>query len=707
MNSARQRRLRYIPSLDGIRALAVAAVVLYHLNPGAAPGGMIGVTVFFVLSGYLITRLLIREFVLTCDIDFKSFWKRRLRRLLPATVVVIVATAALCTICNHVMLTKMRTDILPSLLFFNNWWQVAHEVSYFNNIGNPSPLTHFWSLAIEMQFYLVWPVLLLISFRLRVTRRVLRRVTLALALASAVAMALLYSPGADPSRVYYGLDTRACSLLMGCWLALLPAQALSVRWIYQRLQKARVLALQHAEAAGGASAAFTPEAASMAAEETSNENNLPTAARVGDKLPRSKRADNGSARHSTRTSLDALGVIGLVGLVLMSIFTNGYDAFSYRGGTLLATMLTLAVIAACAWPGSRLARIFSNKALVWIGQRSYSIYLWHYPLLLLMNPASDVSQKPWWVLALQVVLVVAISALCYQFIETPFRQGVFDQMLTTIKGHREEIPALARRHAAVCLSVSALLLVSIGGLLFVPDTSALSAEGAALLQESGSAESEQKDKADDKDGKSTSSKDEKSDSKDKADEDIFPAGSYDVLLIGDSVSLRAVPAFQETFPHGQIDALINRQFSAGIEVFDSYVQESLAGKIAVFALGTNGPVDDAMIDELMSEVGNKRSVVFVTTRSPTSWEGSTNVALWNAAKRYANVRIVDWYGYSTDRSDLFDGDGTHLSEGGAQEYIQLIYNAIADVLPKHPEDAQQTEEAASTDAAAAQDTSGS
>lgn len=210
----------YIPALDGIRTLAVAAVVLYHLNPSLVPGGMQGVTVFFVLSGYLITRLLLSEHKGTGRIDLKGFWQRRLRRLVPAIVTVIVATAALCTLFNHVMLTKMRPDIIPSALFVNNWWQIFNQQSYFNAIGDPSPLTHFWSLAIEMQFYLVWPVAPMLALRHGEPKKRIRRAALALAAVSALEMAILYDPATDPSRIYYGTDTRAFSLLLGAWLAL-------------------------------------------------------------------------------------------------------------------------------------------------------------------------------------------------------------------------------------------------------------------------------------------------------------------------------------------------------------------------------------------------------------------------------------------------------------------------------------------------------
>lgn len=658
MAPTRSRRLPYIPSLDGIRALAVIAVVIYHLSPSTLPGGMLGVTVFFVLSGYLITRLLVEELIHTHRIDLNGFWMRRLRRLLPATIAVIVVTAALCTVCNHVMLTKMRPDILPSLLFVNNWWQIAHDVSYFSNVGDPSPLTHFWSLAVEMQFYLVWPLALRAAFCLRVPPRGLRRATLAAAVASALAMALLYSPGVDPSRVYYGTDTRAFSLLAGCWLALVPSRALTLQALHQRVRRIGLPGCAGVEGAHGA-------------------------------------APGDIAR---RAPLDTLGAAGLLGLVAMSLFTNGYDAFSYRGGTVLATVLALMVILACSRPESLLARPLAWGPLVWLGKRSYSIYLWHYPLLLLMNPASDVAQKPWWMHAIQLALVVAVAAMCYRFIEAPFRHGAFGRAARCVRQGGAARRAFARRHAAPLAGCAAFLLVACGGLALVPNTSALSAEGAALLQDNAQASSDQKP-ADTAEQNAPSDQPHSTDDgargeNDAAGADAFPADAFDVLMIGDSVSLRAVPYFEQTFPHGHIDALKNRQFAAGTDVYDTYLQENKAGKISVFALGTNGPVSDQMVNALMAKVGDTRIAVFVNTRHPDAWEGDTNATLSRAAERYRNVRVVDWYGYSAGRNDLFDGDGTHLSEQGAQEYVQLIYSSIQDVLPAHPEDQAPADAAA-------------
>lgn len=654
-------RSRYLPALDGIRALAVVAVVLYHLNFTWIQGGLLGVTMFFVISGYIITRLLLNEFEQSGRIDLKSFWIRRTRRLLPAIGVLMVVTIVLCTFFNHVMLTKMRPDILPSLFFVNNWWQIAQNVSYFDALGDPSPLTHFWSLAIEEQFYLIWPPLLLGLLSMHVKKPTVRRIVLGLAAVSALAMTLLYNPAVDPSRIYYGTDTRVFSLLLGVWLAFIPPRDMSPA----RLAHALGLDLL----ANKVKAAAEKENALKDAGAT-------VANAAGDATMAESLTDTPARGTIALTSVDLVGVAGLVGLLALFTMSNGYSAFQYRGGMLLCSVFTMMLIAACVQDDGLLVRLFSLKPFIWIGKRSYSIYLWHYPLLLLMNPVADIRQTPWWMTAIQLAVVLAVAECSYRFIETPFRRGALGAFFRHVRQSEEPLQII-QKHAIPFGIASATLLLALGGLVFVPDTSALSEKGAALLEGNAGNESQQPSATADAatDGGEV-----------ETDKNGFPTGAYDVLMIGDSVSLRTIPNFEQTFPHGHIDAAKNRQFTTGVDLASQYIAGNQAGKIVVIALGTNGLVTDENIDQMMSLLGDKRVVVFITTRSPQPWVGPTNEAITRAAERYPNVRIIDWYGYSEGRNDLFDGDGTHLSSDGAAQFIQLVYDAVRPDLPLHAED---------------------
>ena len=350
---------RYMLGIDGLRAIAVIGVILYHLNIPWVQGGFSGVTVFFVLSGYLITDILIEEWNETNKINYVRFMIRRFRRLAPALMTMIFIITIWVTFTDHPSFDKLRSDLLPSLLYFTNWWYIFHEVSYFDSFGPASPFTHIWSLAIEEQFYLIWPLMVMIGFSF-IKRKSIRVLAILMGvIISAWLMALLYIPGQDPSRVYYGTDTRAFSLLLGV--------ALAVVWPSQKLSKT------------------LPKHASVV--------------------------------------LEIVGISGLLLVVMMFSVTSQFDHFHYQGGMLLLSILTTLVVAALAHPASKLAKWLSVKPLKWIGVRSYGIYLWHYPIIILTTPIVNTEGIVLWRVSLQIAATLIVSALSYRFVEEPIRTG--------------------------------------------------------------------------------------------------------------------------------------------------------------------------------------------------------------------------------------------------------------------------------------------
>ena len=408
-----QSKSRYVPALDGLRALAVLVVIAYHMHLGWAPGGLLGVTMFFVLSGYLITGLLLKEYDDSGTISLSNFWLRRVRRIIPAVVVAVLGTAVLCTIFDHAPLSKMRPDVLPTLFFFNNWWQIFHNVSYFEALGAPSPLTHYWSLSIEEQFYLIWPVALLLCMKAGVKRQTMQKGIVVLIVLSALEMILLFDPHADPSRVYYGTDTRAFSLLIGALLAFV--------WPYQKLTE-----------------------------------------RAG------KRMSQGG-----RLAFNLVGVAAVIGLLVMVVVTNGFEPFIYRGGLLICSLLTAVAIAALVHPISWISKVFELKPFVWIGKCSYSMYLWHFPIILLMTPANMQGGTPWWLCLIELAVIFAVSAFSYYFVENPIRHGAIGDFVRSVRAGEFTVPQWAASHLVVVVPAAVVFAVSLGGLALVPDTSAV------------------------------------------------------------------------------------------------------------------------------------------------------------------------------------------------------------------------------------------
>ncbi|MGN4427142.1 acyltransferase family protein [Bacillus cereus group sp. MYBK30-1] len=354
-----KKNSRYMVGLDSLRGLAILGVILYHINFNWMPGGFLGVTVFFVLSGYLITDILAMEWKRNKRIDLKKFWLSRARRLLPGMVVMLVITFAWITIFHSSLLEKMCGDSLAALFYVSNWWYIYHKLSYFDNFNQLSPLNHFWSLAVEEQFYAVWPLIISLGFYyIKKQSRMILLICLGAA-ASALTMAILYEPGADPSRIYYGTDTRAFSLLIGAALALLwPSNRLANKII----PKARLI-------------------------------------------------------------LDVVGGTALIIILVMFWKTNQYDPFLYNGGMVLLSIATALLVANLAHPASRIAQFLRFRPLRWLGVRSYGIYLWHYPILTLTTPKVNAGDFSLIRAILQFLLIIMIAQISWKYIEKPIRQG--------------------------------------------------------------------------------------------------------------------------------------------------------------------------------------------------------------------------------------------------------------------------------------------
>lgn len=353
------QRRQYIDGLDGLRTLAVTVVMIYHLHYSWAPGGLLGVGMFFVLSGYLITGILLRQWNELHRLDFKDFWIRRAKRLLPALFTMLIAVIVLSYFLHPNQLPVIRQDSLAAVLYVSNWWYIFHEVSYFQSFGLNSPFEHLWSLAVEEQFYLLFPLLLWFGLRWISNSKWLLAVSLGIAVGSASLMAGLYQPGADPSRVYFGTDTRAFALLIGCALAILfPSQTL--------------------------------------------------------KAPLSKKK---------RWLLDALGTVCLLILLGFIFGMNEYNSFLFQGGLFLISIITAILIGVITQPTSMLGKLFSWKPLQWLGERSYGIYLWHFPVIILSSPVSNIAGIQWSRFSFQVLMTIGLAAVSYRWIENPIRYG--------------------------------------------------------------------------------------------------------------------------------------------------------------------------------------------------------------------------------------------------------------------------------------------
>jgi peptidoglycan/LPS O-acetylase OafA/YrhL len=612
-------RLSYSPGLDGLRALAVSAVLLYHADPAFIPGGFLGVEVFFVISGYLISALLLAEWRTKGRIDLKDFWMRRARRLLPALYALLVVTLAFSVVFLPGEVAGLRGEVLGAFGYVTNWFLIFGRESYFEAVGRPSVLQHLWSLAVEEQFYLIWPVVLAVGLGVGTAhrrQRLVLMVALAGAAASAVAMALMYTPGVDPSRIYYGTDTRATGLLCGAALAFL----------------------------------WSPQDRYPAADKWTHLRNL------------------GPSRLRRRwwpavpLLLDAVGVAALTALVLFGLNLGEYQPFLYRGGLVAVALATSALIAVVAHPRSWVvSRLLGSAPMRWVGVRSYGIYLWHWPVFMVTRPELDVPFGGLPLLALRLALTILLADLSYRFVETPIRRGALGRawkLLRESRGTRRRRLALRWAGAVLpALAVCTALGVAVA-LAEPPNPPSYLSTKHVHIEAAGRGTA-----------RSATVKGGWGD----RDAGAGTSSGGRVTAVGDSVMLGAVDALQEDIPKlTTIDARGSRQIPEATRVLERLRASGELGPVVIFHIGDNGAITDEEFDEVM-KVLSGRKVLVVNTTVPDGYRWAPNNAVLEAGvARYPDKAVlVDWHARSAGHPGYF-WDGLHLTPRGAKVYAGLI-----------------------------------
>ena len=652
-----------MPGIDGLRAIAVIAVILYHAEFGFIPGGFLGVEVFLVISGYLITSLLILERLRTGSVNLKDFWLRRARRLLPALGVLLILTVAGALFFARDALFRLNQDVIGALTYSTNWVMIFRQESYFEAFARPPLLRHLWSLAVEEQFYLFFPLIFvggmaILSRRSTGFGQTARRfivVAFAGAIASTALMWFLFVPYEDPSRVYFGTDTRAAGLLIGVGLA----------FLWQPWRFARRLS----------------DAGAMV--------------------------------------MNVLGFAALGGLIVLLLRMGEYDLFLYRGGFFVVSMLTAVVIAVTVHPQGALNPMLGNRPLVWVGKRSYGLYLYHWPIFVFLRPGVDVPWGRWPTLFVQVVLTVGIAELSYRWIEQPIRRlgfkvwfaqitdplrrvspqaaflwpvvaGVFLLGLTIglIEGSStpppaEESVALADESVGSEIEivgdpadVSQVTAVSTeaespeGG----PDTATAQPESESL-ESAESAGSPPGVQTELEDAETATTQTEPAESEATAVAEVEPEAAGP-LMIGDSVMLGAQPGLVEAIEDVRVDAKVSRQMKQVPDVVERLRAEAAVGEVAVVHLGTNGVFSPYHLDAVMLALNGVDRVYFVNTKVPRRWEDSVNEGLKAGVELWPNAYLIDWNSAAMDHPEYFGKDGVHLTGAGIEAYASLIARAI-------------------------------
>lgn len=611
--------------LDGLRAIAVGFVLVYHLFPPLLPGGFLGVDVFFVISGFLITTLLLREWQSRGAIGFPRFWQRRARRLLPALALTICVTVGIGAVIGGDVLLGIGAQILGASFFVSNWVFIASGTDYFAQ-DTPELLRNTWSLAIEEQFYVLLPLLLVVLLRLR-------RTTFAVALlagigiASAALMAFLSATGASPTRVYFGSDTHIFGLFLGAAAAYFFHSVQATPGAVQRSRLVRTLS------------------------------NLAAA---------------------------LVTVGGLTVLVWLALTLQEGSPTSFRGGFQLATVAALLVVVSITRSGNPIARVLDVAPLRFIGERSYGIYLWHWPFLVLALAVTAQWPRELWLTWLVGVFVLALTVaaamLSYRYVELPIRslglRGAL-RLLWASLTPRPSFSSVRGRVAVILVALVALAVpATIIGVLDAPSRS--SAESAiergrdALTEQSG--ESPHADTAPPAAPDTPRMPDSPRKPGPPPPADI--AHGPDISAVGDSVMLASAPELSTRFPGIMLDADVSRGLHAGVRIVEQLSTDGSLRHILVIGLGTNGPVSDDDLNWLKTIAGN-RQIVLVNAFGDRWWIPEVNTQLSAFADAHRGVVVADWNAGIAPHPEMLAGDQIHPHPSGGEIYASLVADAVA------------------------------
>ena len=601
---------KYLPSIDSLRALAVLAVIIYHVDVNYLPGGFLGVDLFFVLSGYLISSLIIKEYKKTGSLNLYNFYIRRARRLLPAVYFMITVGIVVMVMFNGVLLKKSHLDAIFGYIYSSNWWYIFHKLDYFDSFGSQSPFKHLWSLAIEEQFYMIFPLLFLLINRKKKDKdgfyklnRNFLYVILGVILVSLIAHIILFDIN-NISRIYFGTDTRAFSLLVGVVGAILyPMDKLNTK--------------------------ITPQ-----------ENLV----------------------------YSVVSLISIAALITIMIYTSEYNTWLYRGGFLLVAILGIIIIISSGKQHTVMAKLLSFKPVVFIGKISYSLYLWHFPVLVLTTPVSEIGKPNIFFVVLRVILTFILAIISYALVETPIRKLGFKNYVSIIyKKIVKKSKKTKKIVASIATVVSILFVMGIFG-KSVPYIST-----AFVKEMDSNKESQYVNKGDNnQDNKQNQENKDNKENKDKKDDKQNEEKKYSsVVVMGDSLTVDIGEKFQELYPGAVIDGKIGRQLYVAIEEAKDYAQYNNENSAIIFQLGTNGPFTESQIEDLV-KVFDKADIYFVNIKVPRAWEKTVNTALKEAKEKHSNITIIDWYTVANSGKDLFEPDRVHLNQTGIKEMITLI-----------------------------------